>query len=84
MRTIETSIETPDGVADCMIELEEDRCNVTILYPNVINGFSRSEVYSHDLIKNENGKYGFDRTQDIHPKIARLEEQIVGSIPGDI
>jgi hypothetical protein len=83
MRTIEISIETNDGVADCMIELDDDSCTVTILYPNVVNGFSRSEVYTHDLVKDEEGLYRFSSMEDIHPKIAKLEEQIMESIPKD-
>ena len=75
---IEASIETPDGIADCNFEpLENDGLlyyNVTILYPNTVNGYSRPEVYCHNMYKDDAGHYHFDQMdENIHPKIKKLE-----------
>jgi hypothetical protein len=78
---IETSIDTPDGIADCRIEScengDELYYNVTILYPNTTGGYNRSEVYSHDMYKDDSCNYQFDPSdENIHPKIKRLEEKL--------
>lgn len=78
---IEISIETPDGIADCSLELhqrdEHTFYNVTILYPNIVNGFSRSEVYVHDMYLSDDGRYQFDPLdENIHPKIMKMEGRL--------
>lgn len=78
---IEISIDTPDGIADCSLELyqtdEATWYNVTILYPNIVNGFSRSEVYVHNMVPLGNGSYHFDpMDENIHPKIKKLEDRL--------
>ena len=80
---IEMSIDTPDGVVDCRLEPQrtdnELICAATILYPNIVDGFSRSEVHCiiirFDADINE---WYFDPgTEGIHPKIKKLEKEIV-------
>ena len=82
---IETSIDTPDGIADCRLELYYDGkayyYNATILYPNVINTFSRSVVYSHDMFADATGKYQFSpMDENVHPKIKLLEGDLAKAI----
>lgn len=80
------SIETADGIADCMLELQQGEdgvavCNVTVLYPNIVNGFSRSEVFCHNMFYDRTtGRYAFDDNDEIHPKIKKLEEQLSAAI----
>ena len=80
------SIETVDGIADCMLELQQAEngvaiCNVTVLYPNIVNGFSRSEVFCHNMFYDRaTGGYIFDDNDEIHPKIKKLEQQLSAAI----
>lgn len=82
---IELSINTPDGLADCRLELQDGErgyyYEATILYPHIINGFSRSEIYCYNFIPTGNGQYQLQETEDgIHPKIKRMEEVIASAI----
>jgi len=83
---VEISIETVDGIADCMLDLQEDESgttfySVTVLYPNIVNGFSRSEVYCHNMLcDSATGKYVFDRNDEIHPRVKKLEQQLSAAI----
>jgi hypothetical protein len=86
---IETHIETPDGIADCRLELYYDGkayyYNATILYPNTRNNFSRSEVFSHDMFADAAGTYQFNpMDENIHPKIKQLEERLAEVINSSI
>ena len=79
---IELAFESPEGIIDCRIEPVQDETelsySVTILYPNIVNGFSRSEIYSHNLTRDtKTGKYFFESGDDtILPKIRKLEQQL--------
>jgi hypothetical protein len=79
---IEVAIETADGVADCRLELDMDNgtYNVTILYPHMVNGFSRPGIYTYDM-KKENGSWYFEAGEDgVHPKIKKLEQALSAAI----
>jgi hypothetical protein len=82
---LELTLESPDGIIDCRLEPQrnEDELfyNATILYPNVVNGFSRSEIFCHDLHRDTGtGDYLFEPGEDIHPKIKKLESRISAAI----
>jgi hypothetical protein len=82
---IELAIESPDGVIDCRIEPQmvanERFYNVTILYPNIVNGYSRSDIYCHAMRPDgETDSYFFDMLEEIHPKIKKLEVQLSQAI----
>lgn len=84
--TIELAIESPDGIIDCQLEPQRDEDEVfyaaTILYPHMVNGYSRSEIYCHNLKRNrKTGQYHFD-SEDIHPKVKRLEAELSAAITG--
>lgn len=82
-RVIETSIATKDGIADCRIELQEnDTYHITILYPNLVNGFSRSEIFCYDMRKKDDAEgYEFIYEEEgIHPKILKMEAEISAEI----
>ena len=79
---IEVAIETPDGVADCRLELNEDSgtYNVTVLYPHIVEGFSRPGIYTYDM-KEENGSWYFEAGEDgVHPKISKMEQALSAAI----
>jgi len=83
--TIELALDTADGIADCRLEPYETDGGIvysaTILYPNIVNGFSRSEIYCHDMVWNAGAKtYGFDPNDEVHPKVMKLEGQIVAAL----
>jgi hypothetical protein len=80
-QVLELAIETADGTADCRAEVntENGSLNVTILYPYTANGFTRSEVYSHDM-ELENGNYCFIDGEELHPKIKKLETKLSEAI----
>lgn len=86
MEAIEIAIETIDGTADCRAEpmAGDDGVyfNVTILYPNTSNGYHRSEVYCHDMHGTRAGGFFFNDTEEIHPKIKRLEPQLSAALCG--
>ncbi len=51
---IEVSIESVDGVVDCRLEPQQEDeqplyFSVTILYPHMVDGFSRSEIYCYNM-----------------------------------
>ena len=83
---IELAIDSPEGIIDCRIEPyrndNELSYSATILYPNTVNGFSRSEIYCHNLRRGtKNGDYFFEAGENtIHPKIRKLETQISNAI----
>lgn len=82
---IELNIDTPDGLADCRLELQDKEgryyYEATILYPHIINGFSRSEIYCYNFIPTGKGQYQVEETEDgIHPKIKRMEDVIAAAI----
>lgn len=82
---IELAIESPDGTIDCRLEPIRDEdtrqlhYSATILYPDMVSGFFRSEIYIHNLVPSGNG-YVFDETEEIHPKIKKLETQLAAAI----
>ena len=85
---IEISIETADGIADCSLELHHTDdgtyYSVTILYPNIVNGFSRSEVYVHNMHPDNDGNYEFDpMDENIHPKIKKQKRLAYFLKPAD-
>ena len=83
---IEISIDSPDGIVDCRLEPETADAiplySATILYPNVVDGFSRSEIYCHNMRPDpETGVYYFDDGEEgIHPKIKKLEAKLSAAI----
>jgi hypothetical protein len=83
---IEISIDSEDGIIDCRLDLnrpEEGKpyYTVTILYPHIVNGFSRSEIYCYDMKKENGDTYSFSATEEgIHPKILKLEKQLSAAI----
>ncbi len=52
---IELVIESPDGIIDCRLEPQwindELSYSVTILYPQMVNGYNRSEIYCYTLLQ---------------------------------
>ncbi len=82
---IELAISSPDGIIDCRLEPEQDtgvqRYEATILYPAIVNGYSRSEIYCYKLVFDPNTRtYVFDRNEDILPKVGKLEHQLSDAI----
>jgi hypothetical protein len=82
---IELSLDSADGIIDCMLELQKDRndiyYNVTILYPQVVNGYGRSEIFCHDMKRNSQGEYYFEEGEKgLHPKIKKLESRLSDEI----
>jgi hypothetical protein len=84
---IELSLNSPNGLIDCRIEREhtddeQERYSVTILYPNIVSGFSRSEIYCHTMAPDPTtGTYHFlEDDIGIHPKVQALEADIAASI----
>ena len=84
--SIELILESPEGTIDCRLEPHQNETelsfSVTILYPNTVNGFSRSEIYCHNLRRGTKmGDYFFERgDSEIHPKIKKLETQLSNAI----
>ncbi len=80
---IELALDSPDGIIDCRLEPQRNEAGVyyaaTILYPNIVNGYNRSEIYCHNLLPTAGGYY-FDDSDDLHPKIKRLEKQLSDAI----
>ena len=83
---IELIFESPEGVIDCRLEPQrnEDELfySATILYPNIVNGFSKSEIYCHNMRRGTKmGDYFFETGDDAIPqKIKKLEPQISKAI----
>jgi hypothetical protein len=81
---IEISLDSPDGVIDCRLEPQKAdgalSYSVTILYPNVVNGYSRSEIFCY-ILRQQGHAYVFDMNEDgVHPKIQKLEAQLSHAI----
>ena len=87
-KIIELSLESAEGVIDCRLELQEEEgvapyYNVTILYPQVVNGYGRSEIYVHDMKANSDGSFYFEEgDKGLHPKIKKLEARLSDEIVG--
>ncbi len=83
---IELAFESPEGVIDCRLEPLRNEAGLyysaTILYPNTVNGFSRSEIYCHDLVRDaKTGGYFFEAGENaVLPKIKKLEAAISKAI----
>lgn len=82
---IELTLDAPEGVIDCRMELQQDgevlSYSATVLYPTMVNGFSRSEIYCHTLHFNAaQNRFLFSEDEEIHPKIRKLETQISAAI----
>ena len=83
--TIELCVETADGTIDCMLDLKKSGetffyC-ATILYPEMVNGYGRSEIFCYDLYPNSSGNgFSFANDTDIDPKIRELEGQLSQAI----
>jgi hypothetical protein len=59
-------------------EDDKEYYTATILYPNTVNGFSRSEIFVYNLRQDQDGNsYSFQYGDEgIHPKIMKLEQDI--------
>ena len=83
---IELALESPDGIVDCRLEPHRNETEIsysaTILYPNIVNGSNRSEIYCHNLRRGTKmGDYFFESGEnDLPPKIKKLETQISKAI----
>ena len=83
---IELALTTTYGIVDCRLDPERNDgeffYTITILYPNMVNGFNRSEIYCHVMRFDTNtGGFVFEAGDDnIHPKIRQLEKQISEAI----
>ena len=83
---IELTFESPEGLIDCRLEPQKNDTEIsysaTILYPAIVNGYSRSEIYCHHLRRGTvMGDYFFETGADaILPKIKKLETQISRAI----
>ena len=82
---LELTLDTDDGIADCRLEPQRNDTELfysaTILYPHVVNGYSRSEIFCHDLRRTGySDEYLFEHGTDIHPKIKKLETQLSDAI----
>ncbi|MCW3124216.1 MAG: hypothetical protein JWQ38_3708, partial [Flavipsychrobacter sp.] len=81
---LEIGLDSPDGTIDCRLEPQRDNgilsYSATILYPGMINGYNRSEIFCYTMVK-QGSVWVFDTNEDgIHPKIQKLEEQLAGII----
>jgi hypothetical protein len=80
---IELAFDAPAGIVDCRLEPQSTDAGmyyaVTILYPNMVNGYNRSEIYCHNIWSTAGG-YRFEEGGDIHPKIKLLEAQLSAAI----
>jgi hypothetical protein len=83
---IELVFESLEGIIDCRLEPvkngSELSYSATILYPTVVNGYSRSEIYCHNLRRGTAmGDYFFEAGEDpLHPKIKKLETELSHAI----
>lgn len=83
--TLELALESADGIIDCRLEPLTDSpapsYSATILYPASAGSYSRSDIFCHNLAFNPAaGCYYFEDTEEIHPKIIRLEAQLSAAI----
>ena len=81
MEVIELAFELEDGVVDCRldpVEGDNQRYSATILYPQMVNGYLRSEIFCHELVYNTSNRlFEFENhDNDIHPKILKLEPKL--------
>jgi hypothetical protein len=79
---IELALESPDGIVDCRLEPDDSGSfyAVTILYPTTAGGYTRSDIFCHNLMRDaETGAYFFEG-EDVHPKIKRLEAELSAAI----
>lgn len=84
-KTIEIYIESAGGTIDCMLEPQRSDTDffysTTILYPEMANGYGRSEIFYADIRPSVDGnRYEFDNTEELHPKILKLEREISDAI----
>ncbi len=83
---IELTFASEDGVIDCRLEPQRNddelTYSATILYPSIVNGFSRSDIYCHNLRRGTKmGDYFFESGEDpLLSKIKKLEPQISKAI----
>jgi len=83
---IELALESQDGIIDCRLEPHRNETELsysaTILYPQVVNGYNRSEIFCHNLRRGTKmGDYFFEAGEDtLPPKIIKLETQISKAI----
>ncbi len=83
---IELTFESAEGIIDCRLDPHQSEnelsFSATILYPNTVNGFSRSEIYCHNLRRGtKQGDYFFEHGENpLHPKIKELETRISNAI----
>ena len=76
---IELALESADGTIDCRLEptMNEDTnelyYSATILYPDMVSGFFRSEIYCYDLIR-KGSMYVFN--EPVEDKIKSLEVKL--------
>lgn len=82
---IELAVETPQGTADCRLEHKEGGTHAysaTILYPNMVSGYNRSEIYCFTVVYDPStSTSAFETMEDsIPPKIQQLEPQISAAI----
>ena len=84
---IELSLDSPSGLIDIRIDpdTEDDRpasYSVTILYPNMAAGISRSDIFVHTmLVDPSTGAFHFlDDEKGIHPKVRAVEAEISAAI----
>lgn len=82
---IELAIETPHGTADCRLEHKEESTHAysaTILYPNMVSGYNRSEIYCFTIVYNPKTKTSvFESIEDSIPaKIQQLEPHLSAAI----
>ncbi len=80
-QVIELAFELEDGVVDCRfdpVEGDNQRYSATILYPQMVNGYLRSEIFCAEMVYNSSNRlYEFENLDnDIHPKILKLEEKL--------
>lgn len=85
VEVLELALESVDGIVDCRLQPVHNEeglvYEATILYPHIVNGFSRSEIYCHDLRRMADGNYHFiEDDLPVHPKIRNLEEKISAAI----
>ncbi len=85
-KDIELAIESIDGIIDCRLEPLENEdgqlyYSATILYPDMMSGFFRSEIFCCDVVKERNGSgFVFAAPDDMHPKILKLETELSNAI----
>lgn len=83
---IELALQSPDGIIDCRLEPQaNDEGGIiyaaTILYPTKVAGYTRSDIYCHNLRQDpKTGNYHFDKNEEVHPKIKDLEPQLSNAI----